>query len=141
MLHLRFHTCPCSASRYAGADRQNRPLVTLSNVIWLKKSKLVHTNRFKTENKLETDVVCADILGWIAADETLMTRFLALSGLTADTLRQASTEPGFYSGILTFLMGHEPTLLAYCEDRNVAPEALVEIWQRLEHGSQSAANS
>lgn len=137
MLHLRFHPCPHFASRYAGADGQNRPLVTLSNLIWLKKSKLVHTNRFKTENKLETEPVCADILSWIAADETLMSRFLALSGLTADTLRQASTEPGFYSGILAFLMGHEPTLIAYCEDRDIAPEHLVEVWQKLEHGPQT----
>ncbi len=92
----------------------------------------MHTNRFKSENKFETEGLCADILGWIATDETLMNRFLALSGLSADTLRQASREPGFHSGVLAFLMSHEPTLMAYCEARDVAPERVVEIWQRLE---------
>lgn len=100
----------------------------------------MNTNRFKSKNKLETEVLCADILGWIACDETLMSRFLALSGLTADTLRQASMEPGFYSGILAFLMGHEPTLIAYCEDRNLAPERLVEVWQRLEYTPEADAD-
>lgn len=97
----------------------------------------MNTKRFKSENNLETEVLCADILGWIAADETLMGRFLALSGLTADTLRQASREPGFYSGILAFLMGHEPTLIAFCESRGIAPEHLVEVWNRLEGASQA----
>ncbi|MCR9134864.1 MAG: DUF3572 domain-containing protein [Alphaproteobacteria bacterium] len=100
----------------------------------------MHSNRFETENNLETELLCADILGWIAADETLMARFLALSGLTADTLRHASTGSGFYSGVLAFLMGHEPTLIAYCEDRDTAPERIVEVWQKLEYSAHPDAN-
>ena len=91
----------------------------------------MHSNRFKSENKLETAELCADILTWIASDDTLMSRFLALSGLTVDGLRDASREPEFLVGVLSFLMGHEPTLLAYCEARDVAPERLVEVWQRM----------
>lgn len=115
-------------------------MFTDSSAIWLKKSKLVDLNRNKTENKIETESLCADILGWVAADETLMARFLALSGLTVDTLRQAAQEPGFYSGILGFLMGHEPTLIAYCDARDIAPERVVEVWQRLEQATPYETN-
>ncbi len=90
------------------------------------------SNRIKSDNQLETDSLCADILGWIAADDTQMSRFLALSGLSADTLRQAAAEPGFYAGVLGFLMSHEPTLIAYCDNREIPPERIAEIWQMLE---------
>ena len=90
------------------------------------------SNRIESDNQLETDGLCADILGWIATDETQMNRFLALSGLSADTLRQAAAEPGFHAGVLGFLMSHEPTLIAYCNDRDILPERVAEIWQALE---------
>jgi hypothetical protein len=115
-------------------------LIPDGSAIWLKKSKLVDSNRNKSENKVETEFLCADILGWIAADETLMTRFLALSGLTVETLRQAAQEPGFYAGVLGFLMGHEPTLIAYCEARGIAPESVVEVWQKLEQTTPYETN-
>jgi len=101
----------------------------------LKKSKLVDSNRSKPDNQLETASLCADILSWIAADETQMTRFLSLSGLSVDTLRQAASEPGFEAGVLGFLMNHEPTLIAYCTDRELPPERLVAAWQKFEAGA------
>ena len=92
----------------------------------------MNSNRSKSHNQLETETLSADILGWIAADETQMSRFLALYGLTADTLQQAAAEPGFHAGVLGFLMSHEPTLIAYCTDRDYSPERVAEIWQLLE---------
>jgi len=92
--------------------------------------------RNKAEERFDTDRLCADILSWIAGDETLMMRFLALSGLSADTLRAASREPGFRAGVLGFLMSHEPTLIAYCNERDIAPEHVAETWHRLEGASR-----
>ena len=85
------------------------------------------------ENRPDADALCADILGWIASDETLMRRFLDLSGLTVDNLRAASFEPGFRAGVLGFLMSHEPTLMAYCGAHGVAPEHVAACWHRLEN--------
>ena len=91
--------------------------------------------RDRKEERPDPDALCADILGWIAGDETLMRRFLDLSGLTVDNLRAASLEPGFQAGVLGFLMSHEPTLMAYCDARGVAPEHVAACWHRLEHPS------
>lgn len=66
--------------------------------------------------------IAIDVLAWLAGEPDLMARFLALTGLTADTLRRASTDPAFFGGLLDFLMDHEPTLLAYCAARDRRPE-------------------
>ncbi|MEX3009307.1 DUF3572 domain-containing protein [Hoeflea sp. TYP-13] len=88
-------------------------------------------NRSKSEKNIETNALGIDILTWIASNDDLMMRFLALSGLSADNLREAATEPGFLAGVVGFLMGHEPTLMAYCDDREVDPEQVVRAWHAL----------
>jgi hypothetical protein len=65
----------------------------------------------------------------------LLDRFWSLSGLTPETVRQASTAPGFAAGVLDFLMNHEPTLLAYCAARRVEPESIADAWRRAGGGS------
>ncbi|WP_419912545.1 DUF3572 domain-containing protein [Hoeflea sp.] len=82
-------------------------------------------------NEAETQTRAIDALTWIAADGEMMSRFLAISGLSIDNLREASSEPGFLAGVLGFLMGHEPTLLAYCNDRDVDPQAVEDAWRAL----------
>ncbi len=71
------------------------------------------------------------VLGWLAGQPDLMSRFLALSGLTADGLRQASTEPGFFAGLLAFLMNHEPTLMAFCEETGTPPARVAGAYRTL----------
>ena len=79
--------------------------------------------------------LCADILTWIAADADLLERFWSLSGLNPETVRQASSDPGFVAGVLDFLMNHEPTLLAYCQSRHVDPEMIALAWRRAGGGA------
>ena len=76
----------------------------------------------------QTMALCADILSWVSADDEMMSRFWALSGLTPETLRNAAAQPGFAAGVLDFLANHEPTLLAYCEDRQISPQTIVNAW-------------
>lgn len=61
-------------------------------------------------------------LGYVAADPTLLPRFLALTGIEANQIRQAAMEPGFLAGVLQFIMAHEPTLTAFCETSGTKPE-------------------
>ena len=54
-------------------------------------------------------------LGFIAADPTLLPRFLAITGIEAQAIRSAAREPGFLAGVLQFIVAHEPTLIAFAE--------------------------
>ncbi len=72
-----------------------------------------------------------DVLTWLADEPDMMGRFLALTGMTADTLRRSAREPGFHLALLDFLMDHEPTLIAYCEATHTAPEDIVRAHRAL----------
>lgn len=65
------------------------------------------------------------ILGWLANEPELLGRFLALTGTDPSSLRQSAADPGFLAGVVDFLMGHEPTLMAFCEATGTPPEAVV----------------
>ncbi|MBC8131165.1 MAG: DUF3572 domain-containing protein [Rhizobiaceae bacterium] len=70
-------------------------------------------------------------LQFVAGDPTQIQRFLALSGLEVGQLRAAAAEPAFFAGLLDFLLGHEPTLLAFAEQADVTPEAVARARERL----------
>lgn len=77
------------------------------------------------------------VLGWLASEPELLSRFLALSGLEASNLRAAAAQPGFLAGVLSFLMTHEPTLIRYCEATGTRPETVARAWQALGGGDMS----
>jgi hypothetical protein len=69
------------------------------------------------------------ILGWLAGEPDMLSRFLALSGLQPDQLRHAVNDPGFLAGMVDFLMSHEPTLMAFCEATDTKPETVAAVSQ------------
>ncbi len=69
------------------------------------------------------------ILSWLAGEPELLSRFLALSGTELGSLRQAAGDPGFLGGVVTFLMDHEPTLMAFCAATQTPPEDVVRAHQ------------
>lgn len=91
-------------------------------------------SKIGTASAEEAEQVAVAILVWLANQEELMQRFLALSGLTALSLRQASTDPGFLAGIVDFVMAHEPTLMAFCEETGTRPERVVASQHTLNGG-------
>lgn len=75
--------------------------------------------------------VAIQVLAWLADEPDLLSRFLALSGLSHDDLRHSATEPGFLAGLLDFIMGHEPTLLAFCQASGFPPETVAAAWAKI----------
>ena len=63
-------------------------------------------------------------LGFLAADAARLDRFLALAGLSPDTLRAAAAAPAFLAHVLDHLTTDEPALLAFAAEASLAPEAV-----------------
>ena len=59
------------------------------------------------------------------ADPRRAERFLALTGLDADQLREQIGDPGMLGALIGFLENHEPDLIAVAEAIGSTPEALV----------------
>ena len=68
--------------------------------------------------------IAIQALGFLAADEERLERFLALSGLDTAGLREAAAAPGFLAGVLDHLCADEPALLAFAAEAGLAPEAV-----------------
>ncbi|MEX2299140.1 MAG: DUF3572 domain-containing protein [Dongiaceae bacterium] len=63
-------------------------------------------------------------LAYVASDDALLPRFLALSGLDLDDLRARAQDPVMLGAVLDFLMAHEPDLIAFAEAQEILPAAV-----------------
>lgn len=88
----------------------------------------------KIVNKEEAEALAIDAFTFIAQDPELLPRFLSLSGICATDIRQASTAPGFWAGVLNFLLAHEPTLLQFSQMSGYAPELVAKAFSLLPGG-------
>jgi hypothetical protein len=70
-------------------------------------------------------------IGWIVSDEARGERFLALTGLTPELLREQLGSADVQRAALEFLGSHEPDLLAAAEALGVAPAVLAAAGERL----------
>ncbi|WP_411035355.1 DUF3572 domain-containing protein [Shinella sp. BYT-45] len=73
----------------------------------------------------DAEATAIAILGWLAGEPELLSRFLALTGVAPGEVRNAVGDPGFRAALVDFLMGHEPTLLAFSAATGIQPEAVV----------------
>ncbi|AQS41307.1 MAG: Hypothetical protein BHV28_06020 [Candidatus Tokpelaia hoelldobleri] len=85
-------------------------------------------------NQEEAEELAIEALGFIAQDNELTGRFLALTGLAGDDIRQAVATPGFQAGVLEFLLSHEPTLLAFCSAALKDPQQVAQAFALLPGG-------
>jgi hypothetical protein len=68
-------------------------------------------------------------------DERRARRFLDLTGIGTDALRQRADEPLLLAALIRFLEAHEPDLLSVSEQIGVKPAALTEARAELERGN------
>jgi len=52
----------------------------------------------------------------------MLSRFVDLTGCGEDELRLRLTQPAFLGGVLDFLLGDEPTVLAFIQQEGFAAE-------------------
>ncbi len=60
-------------------------------------------------------------LRFIANDPEMLGRFMSLTGLAPNNLRDAAREPEFLAGVLSFLMDHEAVLMAFASSAGIPP--------------------
>jgi hypothetical protein len=60
-------------------------------------------------------------LGFLAQEPERLGQFLAASGMGPDMIRKAAADPGFLAGVLDFIAGDQPLLLAFAAHANIDP--------------------
>jgi len=71
------------------------------------------------------ETVAIQALGFIAAEPARLGRFLALSGIEVQSLRDAAREPNFLLGVLDYLAGDDALLQAFASEAGIAPEVMI----------------
>jgi hypothetical protein len=66
--------------------------------------------------------VAIEALSYIASDPLLFNRFLRLTGLELENIRQAAGEPLFLAGVLDFILNDEKTLDDFAAYANIPPQ-------------------
>lgn len=87
-------------------------------------------------NREEAEELAVAALLFIANDPELMPRFLNISGINAEDIRQAATSQGFLAGVLQFIMAHEPTLMSFSNQSGYLPQSIGEAVHFLPGGEQ-----
>jgi hypothetical protein len=85
-------------------------------------------------NRENAEALAIQALGFVAADPELLPRFLAISGIEAQSIRQAAREPGFLAGVLQFIAAHEPTLMRFSEETGIPPQQVTAALRALPFG-------
>lgn len=70
-------------------------------------------------------------LGWLLGDPVRAQRYLDLTGLDADALRNGLENPVVLSSALDFLANHEPDLVSAAEALAVTPQELIQAAKEL----------
>ncbi|TPI35739.1 DUF3572 family protein [Mesorhizobium sp. B3-1-9] len=89
----------------------------------------------------EAETIAVRALGFVAADPELLPRFLAITGIEANSIRRAAAEPGFLAGVLQFILAHEPTLLRFAEETGTPPAAVSKALRALPLGNDDHERS
>ncbi len=95
-------------------------------------------NKITSEN---AQAIAIEAFSYVAGDEKLLPRFLAITGIEARDIRAAASEPGFLAGVLQFLAAHEPSLLAFCQATGVKPESVLLAMRALPGGNEEYLRS
>jgi hypothetical protein len=74
----------------------------------------------------ECETIAIRVLQFIAADPEALSRFMVLTGLEAGQLRAAAGEPGFLSGVLSYIAGDEALLQAFAASAGLDPARVAE---------------
>jgi hypothetical protein len=69
----------------------------------------------------EAEVIALKALGFLANDMARLERFLALSGVSPQGIRQAAESPQFLAGLLQHLLTDESLLLTFTAEQDLDP--------------------
>lgn len=73
------------------------------------------------------EVLALQMLAFIASDEDLLPRFLALTGMDVDGLRAAADESGTMIAVVDFLMFDDRLVTGFAEFAQIRPEEVTHV--------------
>jgi Protein of unknown function (DUF3572) len=76
------------------------------------------------QNTLEISTITLNLIAFIASDESRLERFLALSGLALNDLKQGAANPEFQGFVLDYALQDETLILDFAATSGNKPETI-----------------
>ncbi len=73
------------------------------------------------------EILALNALGFIAADDEYLSRFLALTGMDADGLRGSAGETGTLVAVIDFLMYDDQLVLSFAKSVGIMPNDVAQV--------------
>jgi len=70
----------------------------------------------------EAEVIALKALAFLASDPERLSRFLEITGIAPQTLRQSAAEPSFLAGVLDHLRADQSLLFMFAESERLPPD-------------------
>jgi hypothetical protein len=99
---------------------------------------------FRTRQSLTLETaegIAAQGLAFLAEDPARLSRFLTVTGLTPDQIREQVDAPRFLAAVLEHLVGDESLLLVFAANTSIAPEIVTPALALLQQASDRTARS
>lgn len=91
---------------------------------------------FSTE---DAELLAIQALGFLVEEPERLERFLSLTGISIDTLKQDAGNHAVLSAILDHLLKDESLLLTFAANNGADPASIARAHHRLEHGGRGLA--
>jgi hypothetical protein len=79
----------------------------------------------------DAQAIAIDALAFLAGDAERLERFMALTGLSPETIRQAARSPHFMTAVLDHLAADESLLLAFAANQGLDPAHVLKARESL----------
>ena len=80
---------------------------------------------------MPAETLALNALVWVLQEQPRAERFITLTGLDPDDLRERLGDRAVQAAVLDFLVGHEPDLMSAAEALEVPPEAFAAAQREL----------
>lgn len=77
------------------------------------------------------EALAIQALGHLVQDKEVLERFLSVTGLAPEKIREAAASPGFLAGVLDYMMQNEALLLTFSVNNNIDAEAIMAAHRQL----------
>ena len=84
----------------------------------------------------DSETLALQALAFIAGDDDRLERFISLTGIAPESLRQIARNPAGLGAVLDYLLGWEPLLLEFAEAHDLKPESIALARRKLPGSSE-----
>src|SRR6266481_9055573 len=124
-----FDFTPADAATRAALDRRLQRRFACRPAAGRDFAEIAMTKRRRPASRQDAQAAAEDLaiaaLGFIAAEPERLGRFLAMTGIGPDSIRDAAREPRFLAGVLDHVAGDETLLRAFAAEHDFDPDTVM----------------